>query len=81
LTTIGVANLAAAALGSYVSTVALNRTSLNYVAGGRGRLSGLTVAAVSVLMLTVNPGFLAYVPKFVLGRSCSISAPNSSMSG
>jgi sulfate permease family protein len=67
LTTIGVANLAAAALGSYVSTVALNRTSLNYVAGGRGRLSGLTVAAVSVLMLTVNPGFLAYVPKFVLG--------------
>ena len=77
MTTIGVANLAAAALGSYVSTVALNRTSLNYVAGGRGRLSGLTAAAVSVL----NPGFLAYVPKFVLGRSCSISAPNSSMSG
>jgi MFS superfamily sulfate permease-like transporter len=27
LTTIGVANLAAAALGGYVSTVALNRTS------------------------------------------------------
>jgi SulP family sulfate permease len=67
LKTIGVANLAAAALGGYVSTVALNRTSLNYVAGGRGRLSGLTVAAVSVFMLTVNPGFLAYVPKFGLG--------------
>jgi sulfate permease, SulP family len=67
LKTIGVANLAAAALGGYVSTITLNRTSLNYVAGGRGRLSGLTVAAVSVLMLTVNPGFLAYVPKFVLG--------------
>ena len=47
LKTVGVANLVAAALGGYVSTVALNRTSLNYVAGGRGRLSGLTVAAVS----------------------------------
>jgi len=67
LTTIGIANLVAATLGGYVSTITLNRTSLNYVAGGRGRLSGLTVAAVAVLMLTVNPGFLAYVPKFVLG--------------
>ncbi|MFZ2019894.1 MAG: SulP family inorganic anion transporter, partial [Methyloceanibacter sp.] len=67
LKTVGVANLVAAALGGYVSTVALNRTSLNYVAGGRGRLSGLTVAAVALLMLTVNPGFLGYVPKSVLG--------------
>lgn len=67
LKTIGVANLVAAALGGYVSTIALNRTTLNYVAGARGRLSGLTVAAVSTLMLIADPGFLAYVPKFVLG--------------
>jgi len=67
LKTIGVANLVAAALGGYVSTIALNRTTLNYVAGARGRLSGLTVAAVSALMLIADPGFLAYVPKFVLG--------------
>jgi len=67
LKTVGVANLVAAALGGYVSTIALNRTSLNYVAGGRGRLSGLTVAAVALLMLTVHPGFLGYVPKSVLG--------------
>jgi SulP family sulfate permease len=67
LKTIGVANVIAGALGGYVSTVALNRSTLNYVAGGRGRLSGLTVAAVSALMLVVDPGFLAYVPKFVLG--------------
>lgn len=67
LTAVGVANLITAALGGYVSTITLNRTTLNYMAGGRGRLSGLTVAAVAVLMLAVNPGFLAYVPKFVLG--------------
>ena len=40
---------------------------MNYAAGGRGRLCGLIVAAVSVLVLTADPGFLAYVPKFVLG--------------
>ncbi|MGZ8416074.1 MAG: SulP family inorganic anion transporter [Methyloceanibacter sp.] len=67
LKTVGVANVIAAGLGGYVSTIALNRTTLNYVAGARGRLSGLTVAAMSVLMLIADPGFLAYVPKFVLG--------------
>ena len=67
LKTVGVANVIAGALGGYVSTIALNRTTLNYVAGARGRLSGLTVAAVSALMLIADPGFLAYVPKFVLG--------------
>ena len=67
LKTIGVANVIAGALGGYVSTIALNRTTLNYVAGARGRLSGLTVAAISALMLIADPGFLGYVPKFVLG--------------
>ena len=67
LKAVGVANVIAGALGGYASTIALNRTTLNYVAGARGRLSGLTVAAVSVLMLTSDPGFLAYVPKFALG--------------
>jgi SulP family sulfate permease len=67
LKTVGVANLTSALLGGYVGTIALNRTTLNHVAGGRGRLSGLTVAAVSALVLMADPGFLAYVPKFVLG--------------
>jgi sulfate permease, SulP family len=40
---------------------------LNLSSGGTGRLSGLTVAAVSVLMLTVAPALLGYMPKFVLG--------------
>ena len=67
LKTLGVANLAGAALGGYVSCISLSRTTLNYTAGGRGRLSGLVVAIVSGFVLTANPGFLAYVPKFVLG--------------
>jgi SulP family sulfate permease len=67
LTTLGAANLTAAVLGGYASTISLNRTTLNYAAGGRGRLSGLTMAAVAVLMIIADPAFLAYVPKFVLG--------------
>ena len=67
LTTIGAANLTAAALGGYATTISLNRTTLNYAAGGRGRLSGLTTAGMAALMLLVDPAFLAYVPKFVLG--------------
>jgi sulfate permease, SulP family len=67
LQTVGLANLAAAAVGGFVSTITLNRTTLNYVAGARGRLSGLIVAAAAVLVLMADPGFLAYVPKFVLG--------------
>jgi sulfate permease, SulP family len=67
LKTVGVANLAASALGGYVSCISLSRTTLNYAAGGRGRLCGAVVAVVSVLVFTADPGFLALVPKFVLG--------------
>jgi SulP family sulfate permease len=67
LTTLGVANLASAALGGYVGCTSLSRTTLTYAAGGRGRICGLTVAAASALMLAVDPAFLAYVPRFVLG--------------
>jgi len=67
LTTLGVANFAAAALGGYVSGISLNRTILTYTAGGRSRICGLTVAAASVLLLAADPSFLAYIPKFVLG--------------
>jgi SulP family sulfate permease len=67
LKTLGVVNLAAACLGGYVSCISLSRTTLTYAAGGRSRLCGLAVAVVSVLLLAVDPSFLAYVPKFVLG--------------
>jgi sulfate permease, SulP family len=67
LNSLGLANLVSAALGGYVSCISLSRTTLNYAAGARGRLSGLTVAAISAVVLFVNPGFVGYVPKFVLG--------------
>ncbi len=67
LKTLGLANVTAAALGGYVSCISLSRTTLTYAAGGRSRVCGLVVAVVSGLMLLLDPGFLAYVPKFVLG--------------
>jgi SulP family sulfate permease len=67
LNAVGSANLLAASLGGYVTCSSLSRTTLNYEIGGRGRLSGLTVAAISALVLAAGSGFLAYVPKFVLG--------------
>jgi sulfate permease, SulP family len=40
---------------------------LNFNGGGTGRLSGLTVSAISLLMLALAPMLLGYMPKFVLG--------------
>ncbi|HKF12030.1 MAG TPA: SulP family inorganic anion transporter [Xanthobacteraceae bacterium] len=67
LNAVGAANLLSASLGGYVTCSSLSRTTLNYEVGGRGRLSGLTVAAVSGLVLAGGFDFLAYIPKFVLG--------------
>jgi sulfate permease, SulP family len=67
LKTMGVANLISAAAGGYVSCISLSRTTLNYAAGGRGRISGFVVAAICLALLVTGSGFLSYVPKFVLG--------------
>src|SRR5258708_2823849 len=47
--------------------IEVSRAMINLNSGGTGRLSGLTVAAVSALMLAVAPMLLGYMPKFVLG--------------
>src|SRR5262249_3352070 len=54
LNAVGSANLLAASLGGYVTCSSLSRTTLNYEIGGRGRLSGLTVAAISGLVLAAG---------------------------
>jgi sulfate permease, SulP family len=54
-------------LGGYVSCTSLSRTTVNYSAGGRGRVCGLIMATISAIVLTADPCFLAYVSKFVLG--------------
>jgi len=63
----GPANILSGIFGGYTGCISVSRSLLNLSSGGTGRLSGLTVAAVSVLMLTVAPALLGYMPKFVLG--------------
>jgi sulfate permease, SulP family len=63
----GIANIVVGALGGYPGCISISRSLLNLSSGGTGRLSGLTVAAVSALMLAVAPMLLGYMPKFVLG--------------
>jgi sulfate permease, SulP family len=67
LRSLGLANLVTAALGGYVSCTSLSRSALAHLAGATGRLSGLTVAAIIAALLIAGPGFLGYVPKYVLG--------------
>jgi sulfate permease, SulP family len=67
LKNLGIANLLTAAFGGYVSCTSLSRSTLVRVAGASGRLSGLTVAAICGALLFAGPGFLGFVPKFVLG--------------
>ncbi len=64
---LGVANILSGLLGGYVNCTSLSRTTLNYSVGGRGRLSGVVVALVSVGMLFLGGGFIAFIPKFILG--------------
>jgi sulfate permease, SulP family len=63
----GVANIVAGALGGYAGCISVTRSMLCFNAGGIGRLCGLTVAVICVLMLAVAPALLGYMPKFVLG--------------
>jgi len=67
LKVIGLANLVAGAAGGYIGSASASRTLLNEASGSRGRLSGLTVAAVATLGVFAGPGLIGYLPKFVLG--------------
>lgn len=63
----GAANMLSGALGGYAGCISVSRSILNFSSGGRGRLSGLTVACMSLLMLAIAPELLGFMPKFVLG--------------
>ena len=67
LSVTGLANMLAGVFGGYPGCVSISRSVLNYNGGGTGPLSGLTVAAISLLMLIFAPSLLGYMPKFVLG--------------
>ncbi|WP_027580923.1 SulP family inorganic anion transporter [Bradyrhizobium sp. Ai1a-2] len=63
----GLANILTGALAGYAGCISTTRSLLNLNSGATGRLSGITVALVSLLMLAVAPELLGYMPKFVLG--------------
>lgn len=63
----GIANILTGTLGGYASCISISRSMLNITGGGTSRLSGMTVAVISALMLVVDPKLLGYVPKFILG--------------
>ena len=67
LKALGIASLLSSAFGGYVSSLTLSRTALAHSTGATGRLTGLTVAAISALVLVVNTSFLGYIPKYALG--------------
>ncbi|HEX4409803.1 MAG TPA: SulP family inorganic anion transporter [Xanthobacteraceae bacterium] len=67
LKVLGIANIASAALGGYVSCTSLSRSILVRNGGATGRLTGLTVAGITAILLFTDPSFLGYVPKFLLG--------------
>jgi SulP family sulfate permease len=63
----GAANILTGVLGGYTGCSSISRSILNFSSGGRGRLSGLTASALSLLMLAIAPDLLGFIPKFVLG--------------
>jgi sulfate permease, SulP family len=63
----GIANMLSGALGGYTGCISISRSVLNFNSGGTSPLSGITVAAMSLLMLLFAPTLLGYMPKFVLG--------------
>jgi sulfate permease, SulP family len=63
----GLANILTGAFGGYTGCISISRSVLNFNSGGTTPLSGLTVAAISLLMLFFAPTLLGYMPKFVLG--------------
>jgi SulP family sulfate permease len=67
LTALGSANLASAALGGYVSCISLSRSTINYSIGATTRVSAVVAGLTTGGMLFVDPSFLSYVPKFVVG--------------
>src|SRR6185312_2019790 len=67
LSATGIANMLSGVFGGYTGCISVSRSMLNFSAGGSGRLSGLTSAAIAASMLLLAPPLLGFMPKFVLG--------------
>ncbi|AFY70977.1 cyclic nucleotide-binding protein [Thalassoporum mexicanum PCC 7367] len=67
LKVMGIANLLSALGSGMVGILSFNRSLINYNAGATTRLAGIITGTVCAAIVFLDPGFLAYVPKFVLG--------------
>ena len=63
----GAANILSGLFGGYAGCISLSRSLFNFNGGATGRLSGLAVAVIAVLMLVADPALLSFMPKFILG--------------
>ena len=63
----GIANMVTGVFGGFVSCLSTSRTILAHKAGATGRLAGLVVAMVGLLMLFFGDPTIAYIPKPILG--------------
>jgi len=63
----GTANILSGLFGGYAGCISLSRSLLSVSSGATGRVAGLTVAAIAVLMLVADPALLSFMPKFILG--------------
>ncbi len=63
----GIANVVTGIFGGFVSCLSTSRTILAHKAGATGRLSGLVVAAIGLIMLFFGDPTVAYIPKPILG--------------
>jgi MFS superfamily sulfate permease-like transporter len=62
----GAANVVTAAIGGLFVSTSLSLSSTNFQAGGRGRVSTLTVALVLLLGIAMAPGLIFALPRLVL---------------
>ncbi|MCB0189377.1 MAG: SulP family inorganic anion transporter, partial [Caldilineaceae bacterium] len=63
----GAANMVSGLFGGFVSCLSTSRTLLNHKAGATGRLAGLVVAIIGVVMLRYGGPLVSYIPKPILG--------------
>jgi SulP family sulfate permease len=63
----GLANLLAGLAGGMVGTLSVSRTLFNYTNGARNRVSGISAAIISVLVLALGTKVLGYLPVPILG--------------
>jgi len=63
----GIASLASAALGGFIGSLSMSRTSVNRLAGGAGRISGLVCGLFAATVLLFGADVITLVPRFLLG--------------